>query len=99
MPSRTITRPLSIKVHAADNVAIVVNEGGLPKGTRFDFGLVLTEDIPEAHKVALVELPAGAPIVRYGVTIGYASAEISRGSWVHEGVTRLPEPPSLESLP
>jgi galactarate dehydratase len=99
MPSRTITRPLSIKVHAADNVAIVVNEGGLPKGTRFDFGLVLTEDIPEAHKVALLDLPAGAPIVRYGVTIGYASAEIARGSWVHEGVTRLPEPPSLESLP
>jgi galactarate dehydratase len=99
MSSKTITRPLSIKVHASDNVAIVVNEGGLPKGTQFDSGLVLTEDIPEAHKVALVDLPPGAPIVRYGVTIGYAAAGIPRGSWVHEGVTRLPEPPSLESLP
>jgi galactarate dehydratase len=99
MPSTTITRPLSIKVHAADNVAIVVNEGGLPRGTRFESGLVLTEDIPEAHKVALVDLPAGAPIVRYGVTIGYAASEIARGSWVHEGITRLPDPPALESLP
>lgn len=99
MRSKTITRPLSVKVHALDNVAIIVNEGGLPKGTQFDSGLVLTEDIPEAHKVALVDLPMGAPIVRYGVTIGYAAVGIARGSWVHEGVTRVPEPPSLESLP
>jgi galactarate dehydratase len=99
MRSKTITRPLSVKVHASDNVAIIVNEGGLPKGTQFDSGLVLTEDIPEAHKVALVDLPLGAPIVRYGVTIGYAAVGIARGSWVHEGVTRVPEPPSLESLP
>ncbi len=42
-------RPLCIQVHAQDNVAIVANEGGLPAGAQFDFGLTLLEAIPEAH--------------------------------------------------
>jgi galactarate dehydratase len=54
-------------------VAIVVNEGGLPAGTQFASGLTLLEAIPEAHKVALSDIAQGAPIVRYGVAIGYAA--------------------------
>src|SRR5271154_5031227 len=59
-------RPRYIQVHQSDNVAIVVNEGGLPAGARFSSGLVLLEAVPEAHKVALETIPEGAPIVRYG---------------------------------
>jgi galactarate dehydratase len=92
-------RPLYIRVHARDNVAIIVDEGGLPAGTRFDCGLVLAEAVPEAHKVALADVSAGEPIVRYGVTIGYAQAPILRGSWVHEGLLRMPDPPDLDRLP
>jgi galactarate dehydratase len=92
-------RPLYVQVHARDTVAILVNEGGLPAGTRFDSGLTLIEDVPEAHKVALVDIPAGAPILRYGSVIGYAKGDIARGSWVHEDRMRLPVVPSLESLP
>ena len=91
--------PLCVKVHARDNVAIIVNEGGLPRGTRLDSGLVLVEEVPEAHKVALVDIAEGEPILRYGAVIGYANTPIAQGSWVHEGVTRLPQPPSLEDLP
>ena len=65
-------RPLCIQVHAQDNVGIVANEGGLPPGTQFDSGLTLSEAIPEAHKVALSNVAQGAPVVRYGVVIGYA---------------------------
>ncbi|HEV2275441.1 MAG TPA: galactarate dehydratase [Acidobacteriaceae bacterium] len=93
------SRPLCVKVHARDNVAIIVNEGGLPCGTRLDSGLVLVEEIPEAHKVALVDIAEGEPILRYGAVIGYANTPITQGSWVHEGVTRLPQPPSLADLP
>ena len=92
-------RPLYIQVHPQDNVAIIVNEGGLPKGTQFDSGLMLTEAIPEAHKVALVDIEQGAPILRYGVVIGTAEIPIAKGCWVHEGVMSLPEPPALDSLP
>jgi galactarate dehydratase len=91
-------KPRYIQVHQSDNVAIVVNEGGLPAGARFSSGLVLLEAVPEAHKVALETIPEGAPIVRYGVTIGYARREIAAGSWVHEKVLDLPEPPALDRI-
>ncbi|HZQ44613.1 MAG TPA: galactarate dehydratase [Acidobacteriaceae bacterium] len=93
------SRPLYVQVHPDDNVAIVVNEGGLRAGTKFDSGLVLTENIPEAHKIALSHIHAGNPIVRYGSVIGFAEGEIAKGSWVHEEKMRLPSAPSLDSLP
>jgi galactarate dehydratase len=76
-----------------------VNEGGLPTGTQFDSGLELMEDIPEAHKVALADIQGGAPILRYGSVIGFATEPIARGSWVHEERMRLPAVPPLGSLP
>jgi galactarate dehydratase len=88
-----------IQVHPSDNVAIVVNEGGLPAGARFSSGLVLLEPVPEAHKVAMATVAKGAPIIRYGVTIGYARREIAAGGWVHEGVLDLPEAPALDRIP
>jgi len=92
-------RPLYVQVRSRDNVAVIVNEGGLRAGARFDCGLVLAEDVPEAHKAALTEIAAGEPIFRYGSVIGYAAETIPRGGWVHDGRMRLPAPPSLEGLP
>lgn len=39
-----------IKVHATDNVAIIVNDNGLKAGTRFPDGLELIEHIPVVIK-------------------------------------------------
>jgi galactarate dehydratase len=99
MLKQDVSRPLYVKVHPDDNVAIVVNEGGLPAGTRFESGLVLTEAIPEAHKVALEDIWAEATVVRYGSVIGFAERDIPKGSWVHEEKMRLPNAPALDSLP
>lgn len=93
------TCPLRVLVHPDDNVAIVVNQGGLCAGTRFDDGLVLTADIPEAHKVALVDLPQGSPVIRYGVLIGTVNKDVPRGGWVHEGVLMQPAAPTLSEVP
>ena len=98
MSSNGRSRPLCIRVHAQDNVAIVVNQGGLPAGTQLDNGPALLDAIPEAHKVALYAIAKGAPIVRYGVVIGFAEVPIAKGSWVHEGVMSLPAPPPLDRL-
>src|ERR1700722_17818470 len=92
-------RPLYVQVHPSDNVAIIVNEGGLPAGTRFASGLVLIEPILEAHKGALTDIRQGDSVIRYGVNIGHAEQDIARGSWVHEGILSLPEPPELGHLP
>ncbi|WP_159885268.1 galactarate dehydratase [Paenibacillus puerhi] len=91
--------PLYIKVNEKDNVAIIVNTGGLPKGTVFPCGLELVERIPQGHKVALRDLRQEDPIIRYGEIIGCAAAPIARGSWVEESLVTLPTPPRLEELP
>ncbi|MDQ1912572.1 galactarate dehydratase [Paenibacillus sp. GD4] len=91
--------PLYIKVNEKDNVAIIVNSGGLPKGTVFPCGLELYERIPQGHKVALEDLREGDPIIRYGEIIGCASGPIAKGRWVEESMVTLPTPPRLEELP
>jgi len=91
--------PLYIRAHPKDNVAIVVNDGGLPAGSQFASGLVLAEEVPEAHKIALIELATGDAIIRYGEVIGHAERTLRQGSWVREECVRMPAPPSLDSLP
>ncbi|GLR08375.1 galactarate dehydratase [Mixta theicola] len=91
--------PRYIRVHADDNVAIVVNDNGLPAGTLFPCGLRLTEHVPQGHKVALSAIARGETIRRYGEVIGYALRDIAQGSWIEESLVALPEAPPLESLP
>ena len=91
--------PRYIRIHHADNVAIVVNDFGLPKGTTFPCGLQLREHVPQGHKVALAEIGQGAPVRRYNVVIGYANETLPAVSWVHEGVLTMPEAPALDQLP
>jgi len=98
--AETNTRPpLYIRIHAADNVAIVANDGGLKTGATFPDGLVLVDNVPQGHKVALNDLAEGDAIVRYNVVIGYAQKALARGSWVHERVMRMPTAPELDGLP
>lgn len=93
-----MTTPRLIRMDPADNVAVVANDGGLPEGTVVD-GLTLTQHVPQAHKVALTSLDCGAPVRRYGVTIGYANEVIAAGAWVREADLRMPEAPGLTGLP
>jgi galactarate dehydratase len=91
--------PLFVRMRDEDNVAIVVNSGGLPAGARFPDGLTLREHVPQGHKVNLTDLAEGEPIVRYGQVIGTAAAAIPRGSWIAESRMRMPAAPSLNDLP
>lgn len=91
--------PLYIQVHAADNVGIIVNPGGLSAGDTFANGLALREAIPQAHKVTLAPLAAGEPVIRYGQVIGYARRDLPAGVWVREDLVEMPAPPPLENLP
>lgn len=90
--------PLYIKINSIDNVAIVVNAGGLPEGTVFSCGLTLSEHVPQGHKVALVDLERDGEIIRYGEVIGYAVRLIKKGSWIDESLVRMPTPPELDEL-
>ena len=92
-------KPLYIRMHADDNVAIVANRGGLHPGAEFACGLRLIEQIPQGHKVALADIEQGEIIRRYGEVIGRAEAPIARGSWVKESLVQMPDAPSFDNLP
>ncbi len=99
-----MTVPLTLRMHPADNVAIVANEEGLPAGTRLPeggpgAGLVLAEKVPQGHKLALVDIAAGEPVRRYNVAIGYALRDIAAGTWVHERLLEMPSARNFLNLP
>ncbi len=90
--------PIIIKTAKEDNVGIVANTGGLKKGSVLSEGIILSDDIPAGHKVALTVVPEGGKIIRYGQVIGYAVSKIMPGEWVHESKMSLPDPPGLDSI-
>jgi len=69
-----------IRLHSADNVLIALR--ALPKGTVVE-GLTLSADISLAHKVAATLILAGDPVLKYGMEIGRATADIAAGDHVH----------------
>lgn len=91
------TNPV-IRIDPLDNVAVVAGAGGLKKGAMIMGGLLLREDIPMGHKIALTPLNTRDAILRYGQIIGYAKEEIMAGSWVNETNMSMPAPPVLDEI-
>ena len=67
-----------------DNVAVSTGEIGAGE-TIVVAGLeiIVRDFIPVGHKVALVEIPTGGPIRKYGEIIGTATQPIAAGAHVH----------------
>lgn len=91
--------PRTIRIHPTDNVAVVVNDGGLPAGTALPGGPTLVQTVPQGHKVALTDLPAGTAVRRYNVVIGHTAVDIPAGGWVNEQRLVMPAARSLQGLP
>jgi altronate dehydratase small subunit len=74
----------ALRLSDADNVAVVLR--ALEPGTELVFGddrVVTAQTIPVGHKLATREIPAGAAILKYGQTMGRATATIAAGEHVH----------------
>ena len=56
-----------VRIKEQDNVVVVVQDTA--KGTEIMDGLTVNEDVPQAHKVALMDIPAGGEIIRGGFRI------------------------------
>ncbi len=69
---------LYVKIKDQDNVVVAVQD--LKAGTEVMEGLVTNQDIPQAHKIALCDIPAGGEIIRYGVVLGYAINDIKKAT-------------------
>ncbi|MCH5239820.1 MAG: altronate dehydratase [Muribaculaceae bacterium] len=72
-----------IKINPADNVAVAIRP--LPKGmiiTVDGVDITLGSDIPAGHKFALIEIPEGKNIIKYGFPIGHARHNIQQGDFL-----------------
>lgn len=91
--------PRVIRMRDEDNVAIVVNDFGLPAGSHLADGITLRERIPQGHKVALRGIAKGEAVRRYNVVIGFAAEDLEAGQWVNEPRLIMPPAPGLSDLP
>jgi altronate hydrolase len=75
-----------LRLHRDDNIAIakrtirpdtvIESEAGLST-------IHVTERVEIGHKVAVLPIVRGAAVRKYGQTIGFATADIQPGQWVH----------------
>lgn len=74
-----------IQIHPDDNVAVALTEiavGEAPELASASFSEA-AEAIARGHKIALREIKAGTPVIKYGCEIGIATETIAPGHWVH----------------
>ena len=79
------SRQNTLRIDPQDSVAVALEE--IPAGTAVacrDADVVAATTIPFAHKIALVRIGKGTPILKYGVPIAFATEDIEPGAWVHE---------------
>ena len=73
-----------MKIHENDTAAVALVP--LKKGEKADIDgrvVTLTEDIPQGHKFAATSIAEGNSVIKYGCSIGRASADIPEGAWIH----------------
>lgn len=71
-----------IRLHPDDNVVVARQEVGI--GTFLpDEGVTSRAQVPAGYKLATREIRQGEPILKYSVTIGFASRHIAPGDMVH----------------
>lgn len=83
------TKKNAILIHEDDNVVTVtvaVEKGSVVvfKKNNDIIKLNASDDIPVFHKVAVSDIKSGAPVYKYGQTIGEAIINISKGRHVHD---------------
>jgi altronate hydrolase len=76
--------PRAVLLRGDDNVAVAARP--IPRGTLLSLGgrsVAVRDPIALGHKFALVEIPQGEPVRKYGQIIGFASQPIQPGAHVH----------------
>ncbi|MHB8961951.1 MAG: UxaA family hydrolase [Saccharofermentanales bacterium] len=83
-----------IRISEKDNVGVALSSlrCGTAVGLLTDFTIdspdgrpmiMVLAEIPAGHKIAIADIPAASPVIKYGQPIGYASADIHKGEHVH----------------
>ena len=78
-----------IKIHSLDNVAVALTDLGEGDVVTVDNqSVTLRQAIVRGHKFALIPIAKGENVVKYGLPIGHALADIAPGEYIHSHNTR-----------
>jgi len=78
-----------ILVNKTDNVIVTLKDYEKGEALTFDDKkIILQEDVPVGHKVAIAVINQGQDIMKYGFPIGHATETIEGGQWVHTHNTK-----------
>ncbi|MDA8587086.1 altronate dehydratase family protein [Rhodobacteraceae bacterium] len=75
-------RPRMLTLNPDDNVAIALDDIAAGEGMG-STGIDLPQSVARGHKIAVSPILAGQKVLRYGQTIGQATADIAAGEHVH----------------
>jgi altronate hydrolase len=70
-----------VRLHEQDNVAVAVD--GLDSGAEWN-NIRVPKRVPRGHKLAIAAIGAGEPVRKFGQIIGFTTAAVAPGEWVHE---------------
>jgi altronate hydrolase len=73
-----------VSLHADDNIVVAARNA--PAGTALPVNgrvILAQQPIDLGHKMATRAIAKGAPVKKFGQTIGFASTDIAPGTWVH----------------
>ena len=70
-----------LRIHPSDNVVVALHP--VSQGESVADGIVARTNVPAGHKIALVAIAKGEPVIKYGYPLGVASTEILPGDHVH----------------
>jgi len=78
----------AIVIDPQDNVATAVEDIGAKERVAVDLAgqaasLLVLQEIPFGHKVAVAAIPCGSQVLKYGESIGTATQNIEPGEHVH----------------
>jgi altronate hydrolase len=83
------TEPRAIRLSPRDNVVVAVDE--IPQGTLAAGGIAANARITRGHKMAVMPIEIGQPVLKFGQIIGFATQAIQPGDWIHEHNTGMGE--------
>jgi len=78
-----------IRIHSQDNVAVALAD--LPEGSVIaidGLSVMLLQPVTRGHKFALLPIAQGENVIKYGLPIGHALADIAPGEHIHSHNTR-----------
>ncbi len=74
-----------IRINPLDNVAVALQD--IPEGEKLSLDgigdIAVRENITRGHKIAILPVKEGEPVIKYGAAIGLAKSDIEPGQWVH----------------